>query len=83
MGIMGLNFYSGMLVSRTRAETFKRNYAVLEKHFAKKHEEAMGEGTKINVYGYPDMGNNIYADKLPYKDWVRINNAQRQHEVGY
>ena len=34
MGIMGLNFYSGMLVTKTRVETFKRNYAVLEKHFA-------------------------------------------------
>ena len=33
MSIMGLNFYSGMLVSKTRAETFKRNYAVLERHF--------------------------------------------------
>ena len=66
-----------MLVTKTRGETFARNYAVLEKNFAEKHEEAMGQGTKINKYGYPDMGNNLYADKLPYIDWVRINNAQR------
>ena len=26
------------------------------------------------------MGNNIYADLLSYKDWVKINNAQRCHE---
>ena len=47
------------------------------------HRESFGENSKLNKYGYPDMGNNIYADQLPYKDWVRINNAQRCHEVGY
>ena len=26
------------------------------------------------------MGNNIYSDLLSYKDWVKINNAQRCHE---
>ncbi len=29
------------------------------------------------------MGNNLYADLLPYKDWVTLNNAQRMHESGY
>ena len=29
------------------------------------------------------MGNNIYADLLPYQDWVKMNNAQRMHESGY
>lgn len=29
------------------------------------------------------MGNNLYADLLPYKDWVAFNNAQRCHELGY
>jgi len=29
------------------------------------------------------MGNNIFADLLPYKDWVKMNNAQRMHESGY
>ena len=29
------------------------------------------------------MGNNLYADLLPYKDWVMLNNAQRMHEAGY
>ena len=37
----------------------------------------------MSKYGYPDMGNNLYADLLPYKDWVKINNAQRCHEFGY
>ena len=29
------------------------------------------------------MGNNLYANVLSYGDWVKLNNAQRQHEVGY
>ena len=28
------------------------------------------------------MGNNLYADLLPYKDWFTMNNAQRMHEAG-
>jgi hypothetical protein len=35
----------------------------------------MGANTSINKYGYPDMGNNLYADLLPYKDWLLLNNA--------
>ena len=40
----------------------------------------MGENTKLSGYGYPDMGNNVYSDELPYSDWFKINNAQRCHE---
>ena len=29
------------------------------------------------------MGNNLFADLLPYKDWMTVNNAQRMHEGGY
>ena len=29
------------------------------------------------------MGNNLFADLLPYKDWHAINNSQRMHEAGY
>ena len=81
-GIMMVNFYSSMLVTKTRKETFGRNYAIIEKHFATLHTEALGPDAKINKLGYPDMGNNLYSQKLPYQDWVKINNAQRQHEVG-
>lgn len=35
---------------------------------------------KINFYGYPDIGNNIYSEMLPYADWIKINNAMRMHE---
>ena len=51
--------------------------------WALEHKEAFGEGAKINKLGYPDMGNNLYAELLPYKDWVAFNNVQRMHESGY
>ena len=44
------------------------------------HKDALGSDKFISPYGYPDLGNNIYSDYLPYKDWVKINNAQRCHE---
>ena len=28
------------------------------------------------------MGNNLFADLLPYKDWCKMNNVQRMHESG-
>ena len=59
----------------TRGETFARNQALLEKKFGELHREAFGQNSRLNQYGYPDMGNNIYADQLPYRDWVKINNA--------
>ena len=34
----------------------------------------------MNKYGYPDIGNNRYAEELPYASWLKVNNAQRAHE---
>lgn len=73
--LLGINFYSGMLVTKVRAETFGRNLAVAEAKYGEAHRQAFGEDTKLNKYGYPDMGGNLYADLLPYKDWVKLNNA--------
>lgn len=81
--LLGINFYSGILVTMTRGETFGRNLAVIEQKYGEVHRQALGEDKKISKYGYPDMGGNIYADLLPYKDWVKMNSAQRCHEVGY
>lgn len=53
---------------------------MIEQVFGTHHREALGQETHINKYGYPDIGNNLYADLLPYRDWVRVNNAQRCHE---
>lgn len=80
--IIGLGFYSSVLVTLTRKETFTRNYALIDKKYGEKHRQAFGEDAKINKYGYPDMGNNIFADLLPYRDWVKMNNAQRMHQSG-
>ena len=71
-----------MLVTLTRKETFKRNYALLEEHYGRQHREAFGEDARINKFGYPDMGNNRFADLLPYQDWVKMNNAQRMSQSG-
>ena len=68
-------FYLQMKNTAVRKETFARNYAILEQTLGKYHREAMGEDTHINKYGYPDIGNNIYSDLLPYKDWIKVNNA--------
>ena len=76
-GILSLGFYSSVKVTLTRKDTFARNQPYLEKKYGKIHREALGEDTKPSKYGYPDMGNNIYSDLLPYKDWVAMNNAQR------
>lgn len=71
------------MVTNTRKETFARNKAIIEAKYGEMHRQAIGAETSINKYGYPDMGNNLYADLLPYKDWLLLNNAQRAHEVGY
>ena len=81
--ILGLGVYSNVITTFVRKDTFKRNFAVIEKKYGESHREAFGEDAKINKLGYPDMGNNLYADLLPYKDWITINNAQRMHEAGY
>ena len=81
--ICGLGVYSSILVTLERKNTFARNQAQVEHKYGALHREAFGDDAKINKFGYPDMGNNIYADLLPYKDWVSLNNAQRTHEFGY
>jgi hypothetical protein len=54
--------------------------ALIDAKFGEEHRQALGADQKINKYGYPDIGNNLYADVLPYIDWVKVNNAQRAHE---
>ena len=58
-----------------RADTFGKNKAVIEEKYGDIHRKEMGENTSLNKYGYPDIGNNLYSDLLPYGDWVKINNA--------
>ena len=78
---MGLwAFWVQMKTGKVRKETFGRNFEIIDEKFGELHKKELGEDTNISKYGYPDMGNNIYSDLLPYKDWIRINNAQRCHE---
>ena len=80
-GAMGLwAFWVQMKTGKVRKETFGRNFEIIEEKFGEMHTKELGPDTKLSKYGYPDMGNNIYSDLLPYKDWIRINNAQRCHE---
>ena len=78
-GLFATNFYSGIKCTKIREETFGRNHAIIEAKYGKLHREAFGEDAKISKLGYPDMGSNLYADLLPYKDWIKLNNSQRCH----
>ena len=82
LGVCGalslLGFWLQFKNTKIRGETFGRNYALLEDKYGEEHRQLFG--THVNKYGYPDMGNNLYSDLLPYKDWVKINNGQRCHE---
>ena len=82
-GVLMANFFSGWMCIIARSQTFGRNAAALEAEFGEVHRQAFGENAKLHKLGYPDMGCNIYADILPYKDWYRLNNAQRCHEYGW
>ena len=72
--------YAGNKIMKARIATFGRNNAVIEEKFGSIHRESFGPESKISYYGYPDMGNNLYADLLPYADWFKMNNAIRMHE---
>ena len=60
-GILALNFYSGIQCTKIREKTFGKNLAVIEDKYGESHKKAFGDDTKINKYGYPDMGNNLYS----------------------
>ena len=80
-GFSGLYaFYVSFKNTMVRSETFGKNFSLINEKYEQIHKDALGEDKTINKYGYPDMGNNIYSDILPYSDWVKINNAQRCHE---
>ena len=74
-GMLFLGFYSNVVVSLTRKETFGRNYPYVLEKYGKVHSETLGEGCRPNKFGYPDMGGNLYADLLPFADWVKMSNA--------
>lgn len=46
--------------------------------FDREHGEAFN-GEKPAGLGFPDTGNGRFSKMLPYKDWLKFNNAQRVH----
>ena len=45
--------------------------------FDKEHSEAFPHLDKAPEFGYPDCGNGYYGKRLPYQDWLTMNNGQR------
>mmetsp|Transcript_32658 Transcript_32658/g.29541 ORF Transcript_32658/g.29541 Transcript_32658/m.29541 type:complete len:151 (-) Transcript_32658:81-533(-) len=50
----------------------------MDANFGELHWKEIGR--KIEKGGYPDQGNGIYAQKLPYDQWLKFNIAQRTHQ---
>ena len=62
----------GFLVpGRWRGKVFTKKF--MEENFGIEHKRVFGE--EISAYGYPDMGNGRYAEKLSYEEWVNFNKA--------
>ena len=49
------------------------------KQFKYEHQAAFGPKASLAQGGFPDTGNGLYADKLPYKAWFEFNNCMRVH----
>ena len=43
------------------------------------HKREVDPQSEPNKEGYPDMGSGVYAQRLSYGAWYRLNNAQRAH----
>eukprot|EP00461_Guttulinopsis_vulgaris_P002958 UN02959 len=54
-------------------------HKVFNKKFLTENFEEELKTKQISAGGYPDMGQGRVADKLPMKDWLLFNNAQRAH----
>eukprot|EP00742_Colponemidia_sp_Colp-10_P001525 GILJ01001636.1.p1 GENE.GILJ01001636.1~~GILJ01001636.1.p1 ORF type:complete len:193 (+),score=22.17 GILJ01001636.1:46-579(+) len=67
-------FLQGFPIGGLRRKFFDEKF--LSK-WADQHKKHFG--TAPAKGGYPDMGNGIYSQQLPYDQWVIFNNAQRAH----
>ena len=52
-------------------------HADFMRQFFQDHKNYVGDESFPTPGGFPDSGNGLYADKLPYKQWYEINNAIR------
>lgn len=60
---------------RVREAVFTEEF--MKQNFGAEHKTATG--FDIQKGGYPDMGSGLYSQRLAYKDWYTLNNAQRAH----
>jgi hypothetical protein len=65
-----------MFPGRVRGKVFTPQFL---EQFKDAHQQAFGNTDVTASFGYPDMGNGYYAQKLDYKDWIYFNKAQRVH----
>ena len=49
------------------------------RQFKYEHQAAFGASSRVAPLGFPDSGNGLFADKLPYRAWYDLNNNVRVH----
>ena len=70
-------YFVGFTVAQSkRREYFTQEF--LQENFGEEHKKQFG--TTVPQQGYPDHGSGRYSQKLPYKAWFELNNAQRCHQ---
>ncbi len=61
---MGLQMQiAAIKAGQARKTAFNKEFML--KHFKEEHQDAFGE--EIEDFGYPDMGEGVYSNKLSYK----------------
>lgn len=65
-----------VVVVPARMRTFTKEFM---NQFNEEHKKFFPD-SEPSVGGWPDAGDGRYSDKLPYKQWVEFNNAQRVHQ---
>ena len=59
---------------RARINAFNKDFM---SQFNKQHTEAFPHCKHAPEFGYPDTGCGYYGKRLPYADWLKMNNGQR------
>ena len=67
-------FTQYIFTMRARISVFRRGFM---RQFDDIHAKAFPGKTKAPEFGYPDTGCGYYSKKLPYADWLKMNNGQR------
>ena len=69
-------FFLGIIyINRIRGKIFTQEF--MDKNFGQVSNNAFG--VPPSKTGYPDSGNGLHANKLPFSDWLDFNTAMRGH----